>query len=155
MKNTDDTPFKPLDQSRFKAFHWRSMLTTGMGVFTDGYDLSSISIVLPLVLASFGIKHLIGWESSLLVTSALAGAAIGALIFGVLANKGRKTFNGIDMLLMTVGGLMQAFVPNIGWLIVARIILGIGAGAPITFSRRSIRPTRTCSNRFKADFLLR
>ncbi|POB11874.1 hypothetical protein CO251_02755 [Sulfobacillus sp. hq2] len=80
------------------------------------------------------IKHLIGWESSLLVTSALAGAAIGALIFSVLANKGRKTFNGIDMLLMTVGGLMQAFVPNIGWLIVARIILGIGAGADYILS---------------------
>ena len=34
------------------------MFTTGMGVFTDGYDLSSIGLVLPLVLASFGIHHI-------------------------------------------------------------------------------------------------
>lgn len=134
MEKSVESPFKPLDQSRFKAFHWRSMFTTGMGVFTDGYDLSSIGIVLPFVLVSFGIKHLIGWESSLLVASALAGAAIGALLFGVLANKGRKTFYGIDMLLMTAGGLMQAFVPNIEWMIVARIILGIGAGADYVLS---------------------
>ncbi len=134
MANETTTPFTPMDISRFKAFHWRSMFTTGMGVFTDGYDLSSIGIVLPFVLVSMGIKHLVGWESSLLVASALAGAAIGALLFGVLANKGRKTFYGIDMVLMTVGGLMQAFVPNIEWLIVARVLLGIGAGADYVLS---------------------
>jgi hypothetical protein len=30
------------------------------------------------------------------------GAALGAIIFGILANKGRKTFYGVDVALMTM-----------------------------------------------------
>ena len=30
--------FAALDEQRFKAFHWRATLTTGLGVFCDGYD---------------------------------------------------------------------------------------------------------------------
>jgi MFS family permease len=65
-----------------------------MGVFTDGYDLSSIGVVLPLVLASFGIDHISGLQSGTLTGSALVGAAIGALMFGALAQHGRKRFYG-------------------------------------------------------------
>ena len=39
-----------LDEQPLQRFHLRAMITTGMGVFTDGYDLSSIGVVLPLVL---------------------------------------------------------------------------------------------------------
>jgi len=45
-----DTVFGSQDQKRFSRFHLRTMFTTGMGVFGDGYGLSSIAIVLPLVL---------------------------------------------------------------------------------------------------------
>ena len=83
--------FEPIDEKKFDIFHWKAMITTGMGVFTDGYDLSSIGIVLGLVLASLGIKGNLLWES-LIAGSALMGAAIGSIIFGILANKGRKTF---------------------------------------------------------------
>ncbi|MFP3260464.1 MAG: MFS transporter, partial [Sulfolobus sp.] len=48
--------FKPLDERNFDVWHIKSLITTGMGVFTDGYDLSSIGIVLTTVLASFGIN---------------------------------------------------------------------------------------------------
>ncbi len=128
------TLFTPQDKAKFSRFHLRSILTTGMGVFADGYDLSSISVVLPLILTSFGIKKLDGLESSLLTGSALAGAAIGALVFGQLANKGRKRYYGIDVTLMAVAGLAQAFVPNIMTLIVVRFILGLGVGADYTLS---------------------
>ena len=32
--------FAELDEQPFKRFHWLALFTTGMGVFTDGYDLS-------------------------------------------------------------------------------------------------------------------
>lgn len=76
--------FSVIDEQKFKAFHWRAIVTTGLGVFCDGYDLSSIGIVLPLVLASFGIAKIGGLDAGLLTGSALVGAAVGALIFGVL-----------------------------------------------------------------------
>ncbi|MDE2517311.1 MAG: MFS transporter, partial [Rhodospirillales bacterium] len=126
--------FTELDEKKFSAFHWRALFTTGMGVFTDGYDLSSIGIVLPLVLASFGVKHITGLESGLIAGSALVGAAVGALIFGALAQRGRKKFYGIDVTLMAVAAFAQVFAPNLMGLIAIRFILGIGIGADYVLS---------------------
>ena len=47
--------FDDLDKQKFGWFHARSIFTTGMGVFTDGYDLSSVGIVLLIILSSYGI----------------------------------------------------------------------------------------------------
>ena len=126
--------FAELDEQPFKRFHWLAMFTTGMGVFTDGYDLSSIGLVLPLVLATFGVTKLTGLQSGLLAGSALVGAAIGALIFGALAQHGRKKFYGLDVTLMATMALAQAFAPNLWSLIGIRFILGIGIGADYVLS---------------------
>lgn len=126
--------FEAADEAKFSKFHVKSIVTTGMGVFADGYDLSSIGIVLPLALATFGIKSLTGLESSLLAGSALVGAAVGALLFGLLANRGRKTFYGLDVTIMALAALAQAFVTNVPELIVIRFILGIGVGADYVLS---------------------
>jgi MFS family permease len=126
--------FVEIDELRFSRFHWRTVFTTGMGVFTDGYDLSSIGIVLPLVLASFGVAHITGLEGGALAGSALVGAALGAVIFGVLGQRGRKKFYGLDVALMAVMAVAQAFAPNLWSLIGIRFILGIGIGADYVLS---------------------
>ena len=126
--------FADLDEQPFKRFHWLALFTTGMGVFTDGYDLSSIGVVLPLVLASFGVAHITGLESGALAGSALLGAAVGALIFGALAQRGRKKFYGLDVTLMAIMAAAQAFAPDLWSLIGIRFILGIGIGADYVLS---------------------
>ncbi len=126
--------FTQLDNEPIRRFHMLTLFTTGMGALTDGYDLSSIGIVLPLVLASFGVDHISGLQSGLLAGSALVGAAIGALIFGALAQKGRKRFYGLDVLLMAVAAAAQIFAPNMWSLIAIRFILGIGVGADYVLS---------------------
>jgi MFS family permease len=126
--------FAELDEQPFKRFHWLTMFTTGMGVFTDGYDLSSIGLVLPLVLATFGVSKLTGLQSGLLAGSALVGAAIGALIFGALAQRGRKKYYGLDVTVMAVMAAAQAFAPNLWSLIAIRFLLGIGIGADYVLS---------------------
>ncbi|WP_428491106.1 MFS transporter [Rhodopila sp.] len=140
-------PFAALDEQKFKRFHWLTLFTTGMGVFTDGYDLSSIGIVLPLVLASFGVNHLTGIESGALAGSALVGAALGALIFGPLAQNGRKKFYGYDVMLMAAMAFAQIFAPTLWWLIAIRFVLGIGVGAdyvlsPTIMAEHANRPDR-------------
>ena len=110
------------------------MLTTGLGVFCDGYDISAIGLVLPQVLASFGTHQLTSVQSAVLTASALVGAAIGALIFGVLGQKGRKRFYGYDMLILGVAAAAQSFAPSVAWLIALRFILGIGIGADYVLS---------------------
>ncbi|HQT60953.1 MFS transporter [Acidiphilium sp.] len=140
------TSFSSLDEERFKSFHWRAIVTTGLGVFCDGYDLSSIGIVLPLVLGSFGIAKMGGLEAAMLAASALVGAAVGALIFGLLGQNGRKRFYGLDVLLMGVMAVAQAFAPDLTWLIAIRFVLGIGIGADYVLS-----PTIMAEHANRAD----
>jgi MFS family permease len=142
--------FAAIDEERFKAFHWRATLTTGLGVFCDGYDLSSVAIVLPLILGSFGHVTLSGVQSSALAASALVGSAIGALIFGVLGQRGRVRFYGLDVLILGFGALAQAFAPNLGWLIAIRFILGIGVGADYVLSPMIMAEHANRANRGRA-----
>ncbi len=73
-----------------------------------------------------GIKHLAG--------SALVGAAVGALIFGALAQNGRKRYYGLDVMLMALAAFAQILAPNLWALIGIRFILGIGVGADYVLS---------------------
>jgi MFS family permease len=126
--------FRQLDEQPFKRFHWLAVFTTGMGVFADGYDLSSIGIVLPLVLSSFGVARVSSIQGAGLAGSALVGAAFGALLFGFLAQRGRKKFYGIDVTLMAIAAIAQVFAGSIWSLIAVRVILGIGVGADYVLS---------------------
>lgn len=142
--------FAVLDEQRFRAFHWRATITTGLGVFCDGYDLSSVGIVLPLILASFGHLTLSGVQSALLASSALVGSALGALIFGVLGQWGRKRFYGFDVLILGFTALAQAFAPDITWLIAIRFFLGIGVGADYVLSPMIMAEHANRANRGRA-----
>jgi MFS family permease len=126
--------FALLDEQPLKRFHLRAMFTTGMGVFTDGYDLSSIGVVLPLVLASFGVAKISSMQGAMLAGSALVGAALGAVLFGALAQRGRKKFYGIDVTLMAIAAVAQIFATGVWSLIAIRFILGIGVGADYVLS---------------------
>ena len=126
--------FEKLDDKPLSRFHLLAMFTTGMGVFTDGYDLSSIGIVLPLCLASFGVAHISSVQAALLTGSALVGSVIGAILFGWLAQKGRKRYYGIDVAIMAVAAGAQAFAPDLWTLIAIRFVLGIGVGADYVLS---------------------
>jgi len=62
-----------VNEQPFKRFHWLALFTTGMGVFTDGYDLASIGLVLPLVSTSFGVAKITGLQSGMLAGSVSPG----------------------------------------------------------------------------------
>jgi predicted MFS family arabinose efflux permease len=141
-----DNDFSILDEQRFRGFHWRTLLTTGLGVFCDGYDLSSIALILPLALSSFGVAKVGSIEGGALAASALVGAAFGAILFGVLGQRGRNRFYGLDMLILGVAALAQAFMPNLDWLIACRFVLGFGVGADYVLS-----PTIMAEHSNRAD----
>lgn len=150
MATTNQSALDVLDQQRFSRFHARAVITTGMGVFTDGYDLVSISVVLPMVLHSFGVERLTGLQSSLLVASALLASALGAVVFGVLSNAGRKRFYGLDVTLMALSALAQAFAGNVWVLIAVRTLLGFGIGADYVLSPMIMAEHSNAKDRGKA-----
>lgn len=66
---------------------------------------------------------------SLLSSATLAASAVGAIIFGRVADiLGRKKIYGYEVLILAIGAIASAFAPSIGWLLAFRIILGIGIG---------------------------
>ncbi len=105
--------FAALDEQKFQRFHWRAMLVTGLGVFCDGYDISSIGLVLTSALAAYHVATTTCRRpKACSAASALVGSMLGALVFGMLAQKGRKRFYGVDALILGVAALAQAFMPT-------------------------------------------
>lgn len=121
-----------LDRSRFGLFHLKVVITSGMGFFTDAYDLTVISTALILINEQW---HLSPGQIGLLGSSALISSALGAFGIGRLADVvGRKRMYGLVALVMVLGALATAVAPSFGWLLVLRFILGaaIGGDYPVS-----------------------
>jgi PHS family inorganic phosphate transporter-like MFS transporter len=118
--------FSEMDNAGISKEHWKIMFISGMGFFTDAYDLFIIGAVMSLLKP---IWHVGKVEEGLVGSTALLAAAIGALLFGRVADMiGRKRIYGIEVLVLAAGAIASAFSPNIWWLIGFRFILGIGIG---------------------------
>lgn len=115
-----------LDNSSLSGFHFRTMLTSGMGFFTDAYDLFIIGAVLAILTP---LWHLNALEISLLGSTSLIAAALGAVIFGWLADRlGRKFIYGYELIVLAIGAIASALAPNVIFLLIFRFILGLGIG---------------------------
>jgi MFS transporter, PHS family, inorganic phosphate transporter len=118
--------FTEMDNARISAHHWKIMFISGMGFFTDAYDLFIIGVVMTLLKP---LWHPSALEEGLVESTSLLAAAIGALLFGRVADMlGRKRIYGMEVLILAAGAIACAFSSNIIWLIVLRFILGIGIG---------------------------
>jgi PHS family inorganic phosphate transporter-like MFS transporter len=126
MPEPAKTDFSELDNAKISPMHWKIMLISGMGFFTDAYDLFIIGVVMSLVKPLWHTGKL---EESLVDSTALLASAFGALLFGRVADMvGRKRIYGVEVLVLAAGAIGCAFAQNIWWLIGLRFILGIGIG---------------------------
>jgi MFS family permease len=115
-----------LDEASLSRFHVRAVLVSGMGFFTDAYDLFIIGIASTLIKPEW---HLGSAQLSLLNSMTLAASFIGAFVFGRIADLiGRKRVYWIVAAIMVVGAIGSAFAPAFWVLILFRFILGIGVG---------------------------
>ena len=120
------TDFTEMDNAGISKEHWKIMFISGMGFFTDAYDLFIIGVVMALLKPMWHVGKV---EEGLVDSTALLAAAIGALLFGRVADMvGRKRIYGVEVLVLAAGAIACAFSPNIWWLIGFRFILGIGIG---------------------------
>ena len=115
-----------LDEAPTSRFHHRAVVISGMGFFTDAYDLFVIGTVAALVKVQW---HLSVTQTSWVTGSAVLAAFVGALVFGRIADlAGRKTVYTVVAAIMIVGALASALAPSFIFLVVARFILGLGIG---------------------------
>ncbi len=115
-----------LDEAPRSKFHRRTVVVSGVGFFTDAYDLFVIGTVSTIVATQW---HLSTLQTSWVTGSAILGAFFGALIFGRIADVlGRKwVYLGVAIIMM-VGAVASAFAPGFIWLVIARFVLGLGIG---------------------------
>lgn len=115
-----------LDEAEITGFQWKIMFVSGMGFFTDAYDLFVIGVVVALLTPEWNLST---GQVSLLNSATLAASAVGALVFGRVADiLGRKKIYGYEVLILAIGAIASAFAPNYTFLLISRIILGIGIG---------------------------
>jgi MFS family permease len=124
--NGKQSDFSEMDNAGISKEHWKIMFISGMGFFTDAYDLFVIGVVMALLKPMWHVGKL---EEGLVESTALLAAAIGALLFGRVADMvGRKRIYGVEVLVLAAGAIACAFSVNIWWLIGFRFILGVGIG---------------------------
>ncbi|NBA96621.1 aromatic acid/H+ symport family MFS transporter [Pseudomonas sp. R5(2019)] len=115
-----------VDGARFNTFHARVLFWCAIIIIFDGYDLVIYGVVLPSLMAEWGLTSL---QAGALGSCALVGMMLGALFFGSLSDRigRRKTimmcvtlFSGVT----AINGLAQS--PEAFAL--CRFIAGLGIG---------------------------
>jgi MFS transporter, PHS family, inorganic phosphate transporter len=115
-----------LDEATLNRSHLRAVVASGVGFFTDAYDLFVIGIASALITKDW---HLSSGRLALLNSTMLAAAFLGALVFGRYADRvGRKRVYWLVAAIMIAGALGSALSQSFWMLIAFRFVLGIGVG---------------------------
>jgi PHS family inorganic phosphate transporter-like MFS transporter len=115
-----------LDEVSLSRFHLRAVLVSGMGFFTDAYDLFVIGIASTLITKDWNLSS---GELALLNSTMLFAAFLGACVLGRFADTGgRKRVYWLVAAIMIVAALGSALAPSFWVLIAFRFLLGFGVG---------------------------
>jgi MFS transporter, PHS family, inorganic phosphate transporter len=115
-----------LDEASLGRTHVRAVIASGVGFFTDAYDLFVIGIASALITKDW---HLGSDQVAILNSTMLAAAFLGALVFGRYADlAGRKRVYWLVAAIMIAGALGSALSGSFWMLIGFRFVLGFGVG---------------------------
>ena len=106
--------------------HFEILLMSWAGWVFDFYDLILFTFLLIPIGKELQLSNV---QLSYVLGSSLAATAIGGVIFGILSDRyGRRSVLQWTILTYSVGTFLSGFSPNIEWLIVFRIVTGLGVG---------------------------
>ena len=142
-----------LDGKTFGFFHIKMIVISGMGFFTDAYDLFSISLLTNILGRLYFQDNPYYLNSTVnpgklpinynvaLSAVALCGALFGQVLFGFLADcLGRRSVYGLSLAIMIFTGFTQSMTfgttshAMVGTLCFWRFLLGVGVGGDYPLS---------------------
>jgi SHS family lactate transporter-like MFS transporter len=114
------------DEGRLRPDQRNSFVAAFLGWTMDAFDYFIVVLVYAEIAKDFGVSL---ERMAFLTTVTLIMRPVGALIFGLWADRiGRRVPLMVDVVFYSVVGFLCAFAPNFTWLLVLRLLYGIGMG---------------------------
>lgn len=108
-------------------FHYKALAILGIGNAADAVELLAIGYILPQLSESISDA-----QRGLLSAAVFFGMLCGGLLCGLFSDAfGRKPSLVGSLLITAVFGALSAAAPTVEWLIVTRILSGVGVGGSV------------------------
>ncbi|MES1934195.1 EmrB/QacA family drug resistance transporter [Salinisphaera shabanensis T35B1] len=121
-----DTAVAAAGEPRYPANRWLIAAVVGMAAFMEVLDISIANVSLSHIAGSLSASQ---EEATWVLTSYLVANAIVLPVSGWFSQVlGRKRFFIVSIVLFSVASLLCGIAPSLGWLIVFRILQGLGGG---------------------------
>lgn len=122
----------PFDYAPMRTRQILVLITAVLLAALDGYDALSMAFVAPALVRDWGIdKTTVG----LLLSSSLAGMALGAVALSPLADKlGRRTVVLGALVILIVGTAVSAIAASVPVLAASRVLTGVGIGVMVAMT---------------------
>jgi len=113
--------------TRGRGFPFLAYLFGALGELMFGFDTGVIGVAMLFISKDLTLS---ATQQGIVVSSLLAGAAVGVGVSGALADRyGRRPLMIVMAAVFTLGGLAGAVAPTYGLLVAARAVMGLGVGA--------------------------
>ncbi|XP_034728090.1 synaptic vesicle 2-related protein [Etheostoma cragini] len=125
---TDDTFMveDAVEAIGFGTFQWKLSILTGLSWMADAMEMMILSILAPQLHCEWRLPTL---EVALLTSAVFIGMMISSSLWGNISDRyGRKTGLKMSVLWTMFYGVMSAFAPIYGWILVLRALVGFGIG---------------------------
>ncbi|HLY29965.1 MAG TPA: MFS transporter, partial [Ktedonobacterales bacterium] len=118
------------------SYRWQATLVIALGMLMAILDSTIVSVVLPQIADAFHTQYqTITWVGT---GYFLAQAAIIPVVGYVSDRIGGKTMFLISLAFFTIGSALCVFAPTATWLIIFRILQGLGGGALLPVAMATI-----------------
>ena len=115
-----------INTSRMSAYQWLIVGICTLLNALDGYDVLAISFSSNQVTEEFGLS---GTALGLVMSAALLGMAIGALVVGPVADRiGRRNMTIVALVVNMCGLFLSATATSAAQLGIWRVVTGLGIG---------------------------
>jgi MFS transporter, AAHS family, 4-hydroxybenzoate transporter len=115
-----------IDERRVGGFQLLVLALCFIIMIIDGFDAQAVGFVAPIISVAWGISKA---SFSPVFVAGLLGMALGALLFGALADRfGRKTIIVVCFLAFGVLTVAKAYVGSVEALTILQFVAGLGVG---------------------------